>query len=115
MNWRKTLTLSSAALAATLTYSQPVQATEFTGAEFLTWDQAKQDSFIEVSFTSIGVLLTQTSRPELASCLDGWYFSDRATINAKNSELKDTIRRNSQYHPSGVLVSVLRKQCGDYP
>ena len=91
-------------------YPQLGVAEGFTGAEFATWSEASQDSYIETSVTMAGVVFTQT-HPEKATCVNDWYFADRAW-ERRNLEIRETIAAYPDGHPSGIILAVILRECG---
>ena len=89
------------------------RAEGFTGRDFLAWSQQGQDSYLHTSVTMAGVIASQI-RPSIAHCIDDWYFADAAVQERRNEEIKRTIRQNSNFHPSGVLLALLQSACGEF-
>lgn len=85
-------------------------ANGFTGAQFAEWDVTNQDSYIETSVTMAGVVIAQTN-PSQASCVNDWYFKDRASL-ARNPEIRKTIVAYGDAHPSGIILAILIRECG---
>ncbi|WP_238365446.1 hypothetical protein [Mesobacterium pallidum] len=59
------------------------------------------------------VIATQT-KPSVAQCIDEWYFSSEAVRAQRNDEIRQTIRENPGYHPSGIIYAWLKKRCGAF-
>lgn len=80
----------------------------FKSSEFLKWKRTSQDFYIE---TSVGMasLIAGRNNAEQGECLDKWYFSD---VTEKNKFVLKTMKRFPDYHPRGVILAVLEKQCG---
>ncbi|MEM6625064.1 MAG: hypothetical protein AAF674_22835 [Pseudomonadota bacterium] len=91
-------------------HPQETQAESFTGADFATWGTAAQDSFIETSVTMAGVVMTRVA-PEKSVCINDWYFA-AGQSTARNRSIRDTISKNQDYHPSGVILAVILDACG---
>lgn len=89
------------------------KAGTFTSAEFLTQSEAAQTSFIEISITMAATIAAQ-SRPEIARCLNDWYFADREQRPARIASIKSAMRTHSEFHPSGVILAVMQKACGSF-
>lgn len=60
-----------------------------------------------------GIIATQ-GRQDIASCLDDWYSSDEATQKKRHDFIIKIISENPTYHPQGVILAVLEKQCGAF-
>ncbi len=82
----------------------------FKGSEFLTWERANQDFYIKTSIGMANLVVAQNDENQ-AQCVDKWYYSDE---KAKNSFILETMRKNPEYHPRGVILGVLQKQCGQF-
>lgn len=85
------------------------RADEFTSAEFLKWPRENQSAYFSVSIGMAGFIVSMRDKPK-ARCLEDWYFKD--TTRAEDAILS-TMRRFPEFHPRGVLVAVLQKQCGE--
>jgi len=105
--FRKTAIAAALLFAA---FPQVSVAEEFTGAQILAWEQEKQDSYFQISIIMASFIAAQ-KHPEQAKCIDKWYFED---IAAKNNRVRESIALYSDYHPSGVIIAVLKKACGDF-
>lgn len=92
---------------------QKSMAEKFTGTEFLTWSIEGQDSYIGTSIT-MATLVAGRSNPARATCLDEWYATSETLAAQRDEEIRDTIRRNVEYHPSAVIVLVLEEACGHF-
>lgn len=97
----------AAAMAAALGASS-VQAETFTSAQFLEWPRKSQSSYFRTSIGMAGFIVSMRDKPK-ARCLENWYFSDAA---AAEDTILATMRRFPEFHPRGVIVAVLQKQCG---
>ncbi|QBF32337.1 hypothetical protein [Thalassococcus sp. S3] len=93
-----------------MSYPQQSLAEGFTGAEFATWSEASQNSYIETSVTMAGVVFTQTHLGK-ASCVNDWYFADDAW-KTRNSDIRDAIAAYRDAHPSGVILALIIRECG---
>ena len=96
-----------------LFYPQVSAAETFTGAEFLTWSQSGQDSYISTSVT-MAALVAGRSNPDQGACIDAWYAQSEALAGQRNEEIRDTIARNAEYHPSAVILLVMEGACGAF-
>lgn len=99
--------------AGALAYPQKASADKFTGDVFLTWSQSGQDTYIGTSVTMAAMIVGRTNA-ERGACIDNWYASSETVTAARNTEIRDTIGRNSEYHPSAVILLVLEGACGAF-
>ena len=100
-------------MAAFLLAAQPVQASKFTGEQFLKWSKGSQTSFIETSITMVAIVATQ-GRQDIAACIDGWYPLEESQKQLRHEEILTTIRRYPDNHPQGIILAVLQKHCGSF-
>jgi len=84
---------------------------KFTGEEFLTWNRANQDSFIEVSVTMAGIV-SGRARKDISRCIDEWYSLEDETRRKRNTHILGIVESNPEFHPQGVILAVLEKRCG---
>lgn len=60
--------------------------------------------------TMAAVVLAQV-QPDKARCINTWYF-ENDDLTARNTELRRFIAENQSYHPSGVILAVIARECG---
>jgi len=72
-----------------------------------------QASFIDISVTMAGAIAAN-SRPEVARCLNDWYFKDTAIQDRRKEAIREAMRTYPEYHPSAVILGVLQKACGSF-
>ncbi|MEM7530474.1 MAG: hypothetical protein AAF416_23060 [Pseudomonadota bacterium] len=72
-----------------------------------------QDSYIQSSVMMAGVIGSQI-KPEIARCIDGWYFRSAAAKEAANDRVRGAITRYADHHPSGVILAVVQQECGTF-
>lgn len=94
-------------------HPQESWADNFNGASFLSWSKASQDGYLNASVMMASVIASQT-KPTVAQCIDDWYFKSDAVRAQRNDEIRQTIRQNKEYHPSGVIYAWLSKRCGSF-
>jgi len=97
-------------MALAVAMTQPVKAETFTSAEFLKWKLSSQKSYFRTSIGMAGLIIGQSNK-EHARCVEKWYFKrerDAADF------ILETMRRFPSYHPRGVILAVLEKQCGKF-
>ncbi|GFO81209.1 MAG: hypothetical protein A49_08360 [Methyloceanibacter sp.] len=80
---------------------------------FLSWDTEAQNAFIQTSIGMAGVVATQT-RKEMATCIDRWYFVSEEAKAERNEQIRTTIKKHSDFHPTGTIVAILEKACGPF-
>lgn len=90
-----------------------VVADSFTGEKFLTWPRDSQESLIQSSIMMTGIIAAQ-HRTDIAGCIDDWYTGDEAVQAQRHEFVIDTIRKNPSYHPQGVILALLQKECGSF-
>lgn len=85
-------------------------AESFKGSEFLTWKYDTQHFYIE---NTVGVATTIAGRnlKKHADCIEDWYYSDQKN---KDNIVLEVIQSNPEYHPRGVILSILEKKCGTF-
>lgn len=86
---------------------------ETTVSEFLTWERTKQDSFFAVSILTAGVIATQI-RPDFADCIGNWYSQNEDRQSVRHSQMLKLMEEFPDYIPSGIVIAVLQKECGDF-
>ena len=85
----------------------------YTSAKLLAENAEAQKNFIEISLTMAGAVATQV-KPEIARCLDDWFFKDAAKKPQRIEHILATMRQYPGYHPSGVLLGVIQQACGSF-
>ncbi|MEM9375601.1 MAG: hypothetical protein AAGA72_05235 [Pseudomonadota bacterium] len=98
---------------ASLAHAEDAPTGGTTSADVLTWAIESQDAYFQTSIGMAGVVASQNEGPT-ARCVDDWYFKDRATRQRRNDFIRETMRRFPDYHPAGVILAVLEKQCGSF-
>ena len=89
-------------------YPQKVSADIFKSSEFLTWDRDAQEFYIRTSVGMAGLIAGRNDKTH-GQCLSDWYFTEEAVAN---EQILDVMRQYPEYHPRGVIVAVMEKQCG---
>lgn len=90
--------------------AESAQAETFKGADFLTWPRHSQQLYIRTSVGMAGLIAAENDKVH-ANCLEDWYFDDE---ERSTDFVLETMRRFPEYHPRGVIVAVLEKQCGTF-
>lgn len=104
----KPVAIAILAAALSIGYPQISFAQEFKSAEFLEWPRKSQTFYFQTAIGMAGFIVSMRDKPT-ARCLENWYFSD---TDAAEETILETMRRFPEYHPRGVIVAVLQKQCG---
>ena len=82
----------------------------FKAKEFLTWDKNTQEFYIHTAIGMAGFISLRNDESH-GKCLENWYAQDQQTSI-------DFILQNMQkfpdFHPRGVIIAVLEKQCGSF-
>lgn len=100
------IAISLTALA--LVYPQLSSAETFTSKEFLTWKPEHRIAYFRNSISMTGVIATQFDSGK-ARCIDEWHArQDRAG----HPILLEAARTYPDYHPQGIVLWVLQKECG---
>lgn len=81
--------------------------------EFLSWDRAAQDTFINVSVLTAGVIATQI-RPDFAGCIGDWYSNTDVGKEKRRTEILDIMAGYPTHLPSGIIIAILQKECGKF-
>lgn len=113
MNSIATWGLAIGLTAAAVFSPQKSLAEKFTGEEFLTWSVEGQDSYIGIAVTMASLIATRTN-PPTGQCLDVWYAESEDVAAERDAEIRATIARNAEYHPSAVIMLVLEGACGTF-
>ncbi len=103
--------ISASIFALFLTITTPSYAQDtFKSSKFLTWPEDSRSFYIRTSVGMAG-LISRYNDEAHGICLEKWYVS-----NEKESEevIYETMRKFPDYHPRGVIVAVLEKQCGPF-
>ena len=102
------------AMAATVVgFPQKTEADGFKGHDFLAWSQENQSNYIGIAVTMATLVATRTN-PQTGDCLDQWYAASDEVASSRADEIKATIARNADYHPSAVILLVLEGACGSF-
>lgn len=80
----------------------------FQSGQFLEWKTQNQEAYIETSVGMASLIAAQSDKRQ-AKCIDDWYYVDEARAN---NAVRDVMRANPQFHPRGVILAVVQKQCG---
>jgi len=94
-------------------YPQSATAEGFTGEQFLKWPDESKHSMIDTSVIMTAIIATR-NRQDISRCIDDWYSGDKAIQRKQRNKIIKTIRENPSYHPQGVVLAVLEKQCGSF-
>lgn len=89
------------------------RAEGFTGHDFLTWERTNQDSYIETSVSMTAIVATQ-GRQDIATCIDKWYSIEPEIRQDRHDNILRILRENPAFHPQGIILAVLQKQCGSF-
>jgi len=84
-----------------------------TTADFLKWERQSQESFLQNSISMVGVVASQAS-PQIAECLNGWYFQSSALAKERHAQILDVMPQYAEYDPQAVILAVLEGACGKF-
>jgi hypothetical protein len=82
----------------------------FKNSEFLKWSEDNKSFYIRTSIGMAGLIAAQNDKKH-ADCLENWYFAD---MNDRNEFMYKYMRQYPNGHPRGIILAVLRKQCGSF-
>ena len=68
---------------------------------------------MQTSVSMAGVIAAQT-KPEIARCIDGWYFVNDDAVDQRNAEIIGLISENAGFHPSAVILAAIQRECGTF-
>lgn len=82
-----------------------------TVEEFLAWERKVQDGFIEISISMLGTIATQV-KPDMADCIDDWYFREPSKKVEKHSEILNVMQDFQEFDPTAFLLGYAESLCG---
>jgi hypothetical protein len=82
-----------------------------TVEDFLTWTRPAQDGFFQISISMIGTIATQV-RPEMATCIDKWYFEAPDIQNAEHNIILELMPAYSTFDPTAFMLAYVENRCG---
>jgi hypothetical protein len=103
-------TWKAAFLLLALVLTAPAQAEDFTSAEFLKWKLASQKNYFWISIGMAGLIAGQNDKKQ-ARCIERWFAENERDAMG---HILEAMRRFPEYHPRGVILAVLKKQCGSF-
>lgn len=107
--FKRLLAPAAIALAVmTSAYPQSSFAEIFKSAEFLKWPAKSQSFYFRTSIGMAGLVARRNNKVQ-GDCIDNWYFYAEKKAHA---HIIDVMRKHPSYHPRGVILAVLEKQCG---
>ena len=110
MSSNNTRLIASICLAFTAFLPQISHAEIFKSSDFLEWKLDSQDFYIRTSVGMASLIAAQVDKTQ-ATCIDDWYFGDE---NAANAFIRDVMGDNPSYHPRGIILGVIQKNCGSF-
>jgi len=84
--------------------------TIFKSSEFLTWSEGNKSFYIRTSVGMAGSISGYNNEKH-AKCLEKWYFSSE---KKSNETFYQMMRKFPDYHPRGIILAVLKRQCGSF-
>ena len=96
-----------------LFHPQVSKADTFTGADLLKWSEASQVAYLQ---NAIIMAMTVSSRMSdaHAACISEWFFEADGFRAGRLDDLTQTISKYSTYDPSGVVVAIIERECGEF-
>lgn len=85
-------------------------AESFTGSDFVRLKRENQLGYIETAIGIAGLIAAENDKRQ-ADCIDNWYYPDKS---GKSDIIIEVMKENSEYHPRGIILAVLQKQCGSF-
>jgi len=85
----------------------------FTGAEFLSWSQAQQRSYVNAQLVMASSIVAR-AKPDMSQCLADHFYGEQGVTDEQFDALRKTIEDYETYHPSSVLVIVIENTCGTF-
>lgn len=98
---------------SSLFYMQAYAQEGFTGEDFLAWESSAQTGFVQTSVSMAGIIASQI-KPDIARCIDGWYFANDEALDQRNTEIITLIDENARFHPSAVILAAIQRECGAF-
>jgi hypothetical protein len=89
--------------------SATVSAGKFTSEEFLGYDKNTKENYVVSSAGMAGLIAAQNDKDQ-AECIARWL--SRQQDNGF-SEVFSVMQEYSGYHPQGVVLGVIEKECGN--
>lgn len=83
-----------------------------TTADFLKWEHKAQVSFFQITISMLGTVATQV-RPEMASCIDDWYFKNEATQKERHAEILTIMPSYAEFDPTAFMLGYVESICGE--
>lgn len=103
--------VAAMAVAATVVAFPQKSMADATVADFLTWERSAQDGFMQISIGMIGTIATQI-RPDMATCIDNWYFGRPDAIEAEHDAILDIMAGYGEYDPTAFMLAYAENKCG---
>lgn len=82
--------------------------TIFKSSEVLNWNPETQRFYLETSIRMVGIVASRNS-PEQSQCFENWY---KESPQIRHQAILGTMREYSDYHPQGIILAYMEKQCG---
>tara|TARA_R110002110_G_scaffold257206_2_gene473153 strand:- start:8568 stop:8918 length:351 start_codon:yes stop_codon:yes gene_type:complete len=102
------LALAMAIGLSSFVYPQDSSADVFKSSEFLKWPAKSQAFYFRTSIGMAGLVAGRNDKKQ-GKCIDDWYF---ATQDKANAHILSVMQKHPAFHPRGVILAVLEKQCG---
>ena len=62
----------------------------------------------------MAAVIASQATPEIARCLDDWYFVDADTMKTRNAEVLDVMASYLVFKPQAVLLAIVEDVCGRF-
>ena len=105
--------VATLALCGAAFHPQVSASEEFDGSKFLKWSKASQTAYLQ---NSIVMAMTVSSRMSEAhsTCISEWFFDADGFRDGREEGLRQSISQYSDYHPGGIIVAVIERECGEF-
>ncbi len=104
--------LATASLFVILLFNNiPLHAQDmFKSSEFMKWSEGNRSFYIRTSIGMAAMIAIHNDKKH-AKCMEHWYFSNE---KRSNKEIYQTMQKYPDFHPRGVIMAMLKKQCGSF-
>lgn len=106
--------ISKAVLAVTLLCPQLSAAQEFTSSTVLGWDEVSQNALFQSSIGMASLVAMQTGQhAAIFNCINEWYGTPERQAQ-RHGEILAVMREYPNYHPQGIILAVIERECGKF-
>lgn len=104
--------IATASIFAILSFNNmPLHAEDmFKSSEFMKWSEGNRSLYIDTSIGMVGLIAGYNDKKHM-KCLENWYLKNQ---KKSNEFIYQVMREHPDFHPRGVIIAVLKKQCGTF-